>query len=162
MLLAAVLASGLPTVVDADGLNLLAQNPHSRAKWILTPHPGEAARLLGSSAGTIQNDRIEAVARLRQRYGGVIVLKGAGTLVAAAGAPPWLCTAGNPGMAAPGMGDLLTGVIAALVAQGLNLELAAVTGVEVHARAGDSAAANAPRGLVASDLLPALRAAVNP
>jgi NAD(P)H-hydrate epimerase len=149
-------------VVDADGLNLLAGKARKRDHWILTPHPGEAARLLGSSGGEIQGARIDALARLRQRYGGTIVLKGAGTLVSAQDGPPWLCTAGNPGMAAAGMGDVLTGVIGALLAQGCTLEDAAVCGVEVHARAGDAAAGSAPRGLLASDLLPALRAGVNP
>jgi NAD(P)H-hydrate epimerase len=157
-----VLASELPMVVDADGLNLLAGKARKRDHWILTPHPGEAARLLGSSVRQVQGARIDALARLRQRYGGTIVLKGAGTLVSAQDGPPWLCTAGNPGMAAAGMGDVLTGVIGALLAQGCPLEEAAVCGVEVHARAGDAAAGSAPRGLLASDLLPALRAGVNP
>jgi NAD(P)H-hydrate epimerase len=158
----AVLASGLPMVVDADGLNLLAEDARKSDHWILTPHPGEAARLLGSSGAAIQRARIDALARLRRRYGGTIVLKGAGTLVSASDGPPWICTAGNPGMATAGMGDVLTGVIGALVAQGSSLEEAAVCGVEVHARAGDAAAGSAPRGLIASDLLPALRNEVNP
>jgi len=161
-LLATVFASGLPAVVDADGLNLLAAKPLKRNNWILTPHPGEAARLLGSATAAIQKDRIRAVTDLQRRFGGTVVLKGAGTLVAADGGPPWLCTAGNPGMAAPGMGDLLTGVIGSLLAQGLTVENAAVTGVQVHARAGDSASGEAQRGLIASDLLPALRTEVNP
>ena len=158
----AVLASGLPMVVDADGLNLLAEDARRSDHWILTPHPGEAARLLGSSGAAIQRARIDALVRLRRRYGGTIVLKGAGTLVSATDGPPWICTAGNPGMATAGMGDVLTGVIGALVAQGSSLEEAAVCGVEVHARAGDAAAGSAPRGLIASDLLPALRNEVNP
>jgi NAD(P)H-hydrate epimerase len=149
-------------VVDADGLNLLAEHARKCDHWILTPHPGEAARLLGSSGSEIQRARIDALAELRQRYGGTIVLKGAGTLVSADAGPPWLCTAGNPGMAAAGMGDVLTGVIGAILAQGARLEDAAVCGVEVHARAGDTAAGSAARGLIASDLLPALRRGVNP
>ncbi|MEX2123187.1 MAG: NAD(P)H-hydrate dehydratase [Woeseia sp.] len=161
-LLDAVLSSGLPVVVDADGLNLLAENPQQRDTWILTPHPGEAGRLLGSSAGNIQAGRRKSLAELERRYGGTIVLKGAGTLISAAAGPPWLCTSGNPGMAGPGMGDVLTGVIGALLAQGCSFEDAAVAGVEVHARAGDIAAGLAPRGLIASDLLPALRTGVNP
>jgi len=161
-LLDTVLASGLPAVVDADGLNLLVAKPLKRDHWILTPHPGEAARLLGCSTTAIQEDRLRAVTELKRRFGGTAVLKGAGTLVAAEAGPPWLCTAGNPGMAAPGMGDLLTGVIGSLLAQGATLENAAVTGVQVHGRAGDTASGRAPRGLIASDLLPALRAQVNP
>ena len=161
-LLRAALASGLPLVVDADALNLLARHPQRSEQWILTPHPGEAARLLDSSSGEVQKDRSGAVTELARRYGGTVVLKGAGTLVAAGEGPPWLCTAGNPGMAAPGMGDLLTGVIGALLAQGLSLEDAAIAGVQLHALAGDHAAGRTPRGLIASDLLPALRAGVNP
>ena len=82
--------------------------------------------------------------------------------MSAADGPAWLCTAGNPGMAAPGMGDVLTGIIAALRAQGLSREMAAVGGVDIHARAGDSAAAAGQRGLLASDLLQELRVWVNP
>jgi ADP-dependent NAD(P)H-hydrate dehydratase / NAD(P)H-hydrate epimerase len=161
-LLEGVLSSGLPAVVDADGLNLLAQRPRHYAQWILTPHPGEAARLLASSTAAIQGARIDAIKRLAERFGGTIVLKGAGTLVSSSDGPPWLCTVGNPGMAAPGMGDVLTGVIGALLAQGATLEEAAITGVEVHGQAGDMAAGRTPRGLLASDLMPALRVAVNP
>ena len=99
---------------------------------------------------------------LRGRYGGVAVLKGSGTLVSASSGVPWLCSAGNPGMAAPGMGDVLTGIIAALLAQGLAPEDAATVGVAVHAGAGDLAAAGGERGLMASDLLGELRNAINP
>ncbi|MEX2496595.1 MAG: NAD(P)H-hydrate dehydratase [Woeseia sp.] len=161
-LLQAVLSSDRPLVLDADALNLLAQQPRRRDSWILTPHPGEAARLLGSTPGEIQANRLHAVGALAERYGGVIVLKGAGTLVHAGDGPPWLCTAGNPGMAGPGMGDALTGIIGSLLAQGLPPGDAAVTGVEVHARAGDAAAGEEPRGLIASDLVAALRRWVNP
>jgi len=100
--------------------------------------------------------------QLRERYGGVVVLKGSGTLVSAGSGVPWLCTSGNPGMAAPGMGDVLTGVVAALLAQGLTPEDAAAIGVEVHARAGDRAAESGERGLLASDLLAELRSVINP
>ncbi len=158
----AALAAKRPLVVDADGLNLLAARPVRRDDWILTPHPGEAGRLLGRSAAAVQADRVAAVNELRSRYGGVAVLKGAGSLVSSHDGPDRICTAGNPGMAAPGMGDVLTGVIGALLAQGLTAEQAATAGVELHARAGDAAAGAAPRGLLASDLMPALRARVNP
>jgi ADP-dependent NAD(P)H-hydrate dehydratase / NAD(P)H-hydrate epimerase len=157
----AALAAKRPVLVDADGLNLLATEPARRDDWILTPHPGEAGRLLGCSAAAVQSDRLAAVNELRRRYGGVAVLKGAGSLVSWQDGPEWICTAGNPGMAAPGMGDVLTGVIGALLAQGLTLEQAAAAGVELHARAGDAAAGSAPRGLFASDLMPALRVCVN-
>lgn len=161
-MLEAVLASGLPVVVDADGLNLLAQNPRRCGHWILTPHPGEAARLLDCSTSAVQGGRIDAVKSLAARFGGTIVLKGAGTLVSSGEGPPWLCTAGNPGMAAPGMGDVLTGVIGSLLAQGRTLAEAAIAGVQVHAEAGDMAAGTTPRGLMASDLMPCLRIGVNP
>ena len=151
-----------PAVWDADALNWLARQPATSDNRIITPHPGEAARLLDKTTADVQLDRPDAAAALVERYGGVAVLKGAGTLVADSGDDTWLCTSGNPGMAAPGMGDVLTGVIAGLLYQGLTAQQAAVIGVEVHARAGDRAAGSAERGLLASDLLVALRDIVNP
>jgi NAD(P)H-hydrate epimerase len=161
-LLAATLEAKRPLVIDADALNLLADLGQRSDDWILTPHPGEAGRLLGLSSSEIQADRTTALAALRERYGGTIVLKGAGTLVSASDGPSWLCTAGNPGMAAPGMGDVLTGVIAGLLVQRLAPELAAVCGVLAHAMAGDAAAVAGQRGMLASDLLAEVRVAVNP
>lgn len=154
--------SELPMVVDADALNLLAESKTRSDNRILTPHPGEAGRLLGTSAASIQKDRLAAVDDLQDRFGGTIVLKGAGSLVSSQDGPNWISTSGNPGMASPGMGDVLTGVIAALLAQGLPAELAATYGVEIHARAGDKAAAAGQRGLIASDVLCELRLLVNP
>ncbi len=151
-----------PAVWDADALNWLADSPGYRDERIITPHPGEAARLLGESTASVQGDRRRALTDLRGRYGGVAVLKGSGTLVSSASGAPWLCTAGNPGMAAPGMGDVLTGIIAGLLAQGLGLEDAAAVGVTAHAQAGDRAAQSGERGLLATELLAALRAVVNP
>ncbi len=116
--LTAVLGSGKPLVVDADALNLLAEvGAPARAGWILTPHPGEAGRLLGVSAADIQRDRLAALDRLLERFDGTIVLKGAGTLVGARGRTPGLCERGNPGMATAGTGDVLTGAIAGILAQ---------------------------------------------
>lgn len=151
-----------PSVWDADALNWLAQTPGAAPNRVITPHPGEAARLLGSDTARVQADRKAAVTELQSRYGGVAVLKGAGSLVFGGEAPPWLCSAGNPGMAAAGMGDVLTGVIAALLAQGLDPEQAAAAGVELHARAGDMAARAGERGMLAGDLIPLLRDLVNP
>lgn len=151
-----------PQVWDADALNLLAAAPASAANRIITPHPGEAARLLGRETADIQCDRRASALALVQRYGGIAVLKGAGSLVAGAGGKLSICTAGNPGMAVAGMGDVLTGIIAGLLAQGLDLETAALAGVEVHARAGDRAARGGERGMIASDLLHELRKVVNP
>lgn len=160
-LLVAVWDTDLPMIVDADALNLLAREPMRRDRWILTPHPGEAARLLGCSATEVQADRRTAVRALQARYGGVVVLKGAGTLIAD-GVQCRVCTAGNPGMASGGMGDVLTGVIAGLCAQGMSLSSAAAAGVLVHALAADAAALrDGERGLLASDLLPELRRWVN-
>ena len=158
--LAIVLESALPKIVDADALNLLARDHRGSAHWILTPHPGEAARLLGTSPAGVQSHRVEAVAALRERYGGVAVLKGAGTLVR--GERLHVCPYGNPGMGVGGMGDALTGIIAAFVAQGSSLEDAATAGVTAHALAGDRAAQSGERGLTPTDLIDALRRVVNP
>ncbi len=158
----ACLASGLPLVVDADGLNLLAGAPRVCDRWILTPHPGEAARLLDRPVAEVQADRHAAVRELATRYGGVAVLKGAGTLVSD-GETVAVVDRGNPGMGSGGMGDLLTGTVAALLAQGLAAPAAALLGAWLHAEAGDRAAAEGgERGLLASDLLPWLRRLANP
>ncbi len=149
-------------VWDADALNWLAEAPEFNDQRVITPHPGEAGVLLDRPTTGVQADRRKALFDLRGRYGGVAVLKGSGTLISASSGVPWLCSEGNPGMAAPGMGDVLTGVIAALLAQGLAPEDAATVGVAVHARAGDLAAAGGERGLMASDLLGELRSAINP
>lgn len=150
-----------PLVVDADGLNLLAADPARRDGWILTPHPGEAARLLGEAGpAAIGRDRFAAARALVERYGGIVILKGAGSLVCGAGLPA-VVAGGNPGMASGGMGDVLTGVVAAVLAQGLPLPAAARYGAALHAAAGDRAAGAGERGMLASDLLPHLRALVN-
>jgi hydroxyethylthiazole kinase-like uncharacterized protein yjeF len=160
------LASGLPLVVDADGLNLLAAQPVRRDDWILTPHPGEAARLLRTDTAAVQADRIGAVQALVNKYGGAVLLKGHGTLIASREMDcPWLIRAGNPGMATAGMGDVLTGLIAALLAQADShqpLADIAAAAAWIHASAGDRAAAQGERGLMATDLLQELRACLNP
>lgn len=151
-----VLACGKPMVLDADALNLLAQwgrdagHPH---QWILTPHPGEAARLAGCGVAELQSDRFAAVERLQSICGGVVVLKGAGT-VCTDGDALYLCDRGNPGMATGGMGDVLSGIIGALWAQGLSALDAARMGVYVHALAADRVASEqGERGLAATDLM---------
>ena len=156
-----VAAASQPAVWDADALNLLALTPASAGYRVITPHPGEAATLLDTGTAEIQADRPAALAALADRYGGTVVLKGAGSLVST-DSIPYISTSGNPGMAAPGMGDVLTGIVASLMGQGLDQGLAAVIGVEVHARAGDRAAVAGERGLVASDLMGELRAVLNP
>jgi NAD(P)H-hydrate epimerase len=128
----------------------------------LTPHPGEAGRLLGTDSRAVQADRFAAVAELAERYRAVVVLKGAGTLVAVPGAPAIdLCPYGNPGMASGGMGDVLSGVIGGLSAQRLDPAEAAATGVCVHALAADRAARQGERGLLAGDVIERLRGVVN-
>lgn len=154
--------SGLPLVVDADALNLLAAAPRPLANAVLTPHPGEAARLLACTTADIQQDRYAAAQALADRYQSVTVLKGAGTIVAAPGRLPAVIAAGNPGMAVGGMGDLLTGIIAALRAQGLPTFEAAAAGALLHGRAGDLAALDGARGLLPTDLLAPLRRLCNP
>lgn len=159
---AVVRGSNKASVWDADALNLLAAMPENASNRVITPHPGEAATLLGINAAQVQADRPGALAELAGKYGGVIVLKGAGTLISSDAGLPFVCSAGNPGMAAAGMGDALTGVIAAMLAQGLSLSDAAKTGVELHARAGDVAALDGERGMLASDLIAALPGVSNP
>jgi len=161
-MLDAALATGMPAVLDADALNLLAESPHRVDQRVLTPHPGEAARLLGRSAADVQRDRLGAVRDLQSRYGGCVVLKGAGSLVQLPVGPTRLCDRGNPGMASGGMGDVLTGVIAGIAGQCGDLGLAASAGVFAHAQAGDLAARRGERGLLASDVIEQLRSCVNP
>ncbi len=161
-LLAKVLQTRLPLVVDADALNLLALEPLRRENWVLTPHPGEAARLLGITSTEVQTDRFAAVTSLRDRFGGTVALKGAGSLVAGATGPIRVNRTGNPGMAGGGMGDVLTGAIAGLVAQGIEPGAAATAGVYLHGLAADHCAGEGERGMLAGDLLPVIRSLVNP
>lgn len=160
-LFARVVESGKALVIDADALNLLAESPRALPpSCILTPHPAEAARLLGKTTSEIQADRVAAIDAVAARYGATVVLKGAGSLVRDRSLA--LCPYGNPGMGVGGSGDVLTGVIAALVAQGLAGEAAARMGVLAHALAGDRAATQGERGMLPSDLIDALRGVVNP
>lgn len=156
------LDAGKPLVLDADALNLLAQSPRELADAILTPHPGEAARLLGVSTDEVQRDRFSAARSIADRFNAVVVLKGAGSIVAAPNELPRVIGAGNPGMAVGGMGDALTGVIAALRGQGLSAFDAASAGALLHSLAGDAAAEDGERGLLPSDLMPHIRRLANP
>ncbi len=164
MLLAGVLVAGKPVVFDADALNLLVASPRPLpAGSILTPHPGEAARLLGIGSAEVQGDRLGIARRLAEKFDAVVVLKGAGSIIAGPGRSPRRVDAGNPGMAVGGMGDVLTGVVAALRAQGLDAFDAASCGALLHAAAGDAAArAGGERGLLPTDLMPWLRRLANP
>ena len=151
-----------PLILDADGLNLLAERPDRRGHWLLTPHPGEAGRLLGWATERVEANRLEALNELGLRFGADILLKGAGTLLGSAERQPEIIPAGNPGMASGGMGDVLSGIVGGLCAQGLKLEAAARFGVLLHGAAGDLAAAEAgERGLLASDLFPWIRQLLN-
>ena len=161
-LLSRVLEFDLPMVVDADALNLLSSEPMHKNEWVITPHPGEAARLLKCTTIEIQQDRLQSVQKLQMKYGGVAVLKGSGTLVKGKDKNSTsICTAGNPGMATGGMGDVLTGIIAGLLAQGLHSYDAARFGVQLHAQSADIAAQQGMRGMLASDLFVPLRQLVN-
>jgi NAD(P)H-hydrate epimerase len=157
-------AAGRPLVIDADALNLLAAAPMALPQEaILTPHPGEAARLLGVSTAQVQGDRFAAARELCARHQCVVVLKGAGTIVAGPEATPRVIAAGNPGMAVGGTGDVLTGVIAALRAQGMRAFEAASCGALLHAAAGDAAVCDGgERGLLPTDLMPWIRRLANP
>jgi NAD(P)H-hydrate epimerase len=164
-----------PLVIDADGLNILAtmvnnvevQNILAQLPaLVLTPHPGEASRLLDCNIANIENDRYSASKSIAQKYQSTCILKGAGTIVQKNGShqlpSSWICKGGNPGMATAGMGDLLTGVIGAFLAQGFTSQKAAVYAVCAHAEAGDRVAIqHGQRGMIASDLLQTLRAIVN-
>ena len=163
-MLGEVLEVSCPQVVDADALRLLAADlrKNSSGDWVLTPHPGEAATLLGTTTAEIQKDRFSAAGRIQETYGGVVVLKGCGTLVAGADRGIGVCAGGNPGMATAGMGDVLTGVIASLIGQGLDIGHAALAGACLHAAAGDRAREQGMYGMVASDLLPHLRMLSDP
>ena len=167
--------SDLPLIIDADGLNVLADSIQEgfqpvRENWILTPHSKEAARLLQTDVATIEANRFAAIEQLTKKYKATVVLKGAGTLIKEYRSdskkredisPVYVCDLGNPGMATAGMGDLLAGITAALVAQKLSLKDACNLGVFIHALAGDIVARDGQRGIVASDLLGFIKGIVN-
>lgn len=156
-----VLKQKMPIVLDAGGLQWLSRNPCKRDNWVLTPHPGEAAQLLGLTSDDIQADRYQAAVDLQATYEGIVVLKGAGSIIQGPDNVPEVCCAGNPGMATAGMGDILSGVIAGLIAQELSTYEAARTGVCLHAAAGDLASEAGERGLLATDLFPHIRLLAN-
>lgn len=163
-MLDAALDAGKPLVLDADALNAMARrDPLALGDAVLTPHPGEAARLLGERVPDLERDRILSVRQIAARYDCAVVLKGEGTVVMAPGEIPVIIDAGNPGMAAGGMGDVLTGVIASAIAQGWSNFDAAVCGALLHAAAGDAAARDGgERGLLPSDLFVHVRRLANP
>jgi len=170
------ISASKPLVIDADALHLLAEKREQgaaakgtgikRDNWILTPHPGEAAALLNKSIGEIQEDRYTAVRELNETWGGVCLLKGSGSLICAvedSRQKLFLCSEGNAGMATGGMGDVLSGIIGSLVAQGNTLENSLCAGACIHGEAADlSMQADGQRGMAATDLMPYIRQLVNP
>jgi NAD(P)H-hydrate epimerase len=153
--------SGKMLVIDADGLNLLAHATEKYDKWVLTPHPGEAARLIQSNPGDIQQDRFTAATAIQRKFGGIVVLKGSGTLVAS-DSEIAVSHTGNPGMASGGMGDVLAGLIGGMLAQGFSMKDAAQQGAYLHGMAADLAAEQyGERGMLASDLMPYIQQLVN-
>ena len=181
LLFARVLESDLPIIIDADALNLLSEEEQSSSNWVITPHPGEASRLLKTDVNTIQSDRFQSAKMLHEKYQGPVVLKGCGSIVADSRGNLFVCDVGNPGMSSGGMGDVLTGVIAGFIAQGIEMDEvtyrdwnrisdeddidvigdATKLGVLVHAYAADLAAGSMERGLMATDLMPYLRKLAN-
>lgn len=157
-ILGAALANDIPCVLDADALNLLSDNKdlrsacaNRRADTLLTPHPGEAARLLGCGVPDVQNDRIDAARRIAENLNAHVVLKGNGSVVVARDGHWFINTSGNPGMASAGMGDVLSGILGALLAQRYSGEAALVLGVHLHGCAADAAGHGV--GLTASELI---------
>jgi NAD(P)H-hydrate epimerase len=156
-----VLLSGISTVIDADGLNALTGNTDmfkkAKAPLVLTPHPGEMARLTGLTTEAVQQNRPDLARTWSKNWGVVLVLKGAGSIIASPDGTLYINPTGNPGMATGGSGDVLTGIIAGLMAQGIEAAGAAASGVYLHGLAGDKAAREKGlMGLVAGDILQAL------
>ena len=156
-----VIQANKPAVLDADALMLLSQRPEYRDNWILTPHPGEAAKLLQCSIAEVEQNRFAAVKNIVSKYGGICVLKGAGTLICD-GKNTWINTSGNSGMASGGMGDVLSGIIAALLMQ-VNTPLdAARLAVYIHGQSADNIAEkNGKIGMLAGDLFSEIQLLVN-
>lgn len=158
----AAITAQLPMVMDASALRLLATSPQTDDDWVLTPHAGEASSLLSTSIKAVQNDRYHSAESIQHQYGGTVVLKGTGTVIQTAEKIRYVCPKGNPGMATAGMGDVLSGIIAGLCAQGISLSDAAKAGVWIHAYAGDKAAETKGEiGLLASDLLDYIPGIIN-
>ena len=169
-LLRAALKAPVPLVLDADALNLIAANRpllaavgKRAAATLLTPHPAEAARLLGEDTRAVQADRVASARLLAQRYRSFVVLKGNGSVIAAPDGKWWINSSGNPGMASAGMGDALTGIVAALLAQAAEPLTALLAGVYLHGAAADElvAAGTGPVGITASEVIDNARALLN-
>lgn len=159
-LLRTALHSDAALVLDADALNILAEHPglcgillERKAATVLTPHPGEAARLLGCESGEIRQDRVGAIRRLAKKFGCSMVLKGADSLCMTSTGELFVNRTGNPGMSSPGMGDVLTGMIAAFIAQGMSADESLLAAVYLHGAAGDELAKQGiTLGMTATDV----------
>lgn len=169
-LLREVLDANVPLVLDADALNLIASSktlqtrlPKRNAPSVLTPHPAEAARLLACTTAEVQTDRVKAAIELAQRYRAIAVLKGNGSIIASPDGTWLINTSGNPGMASAGMGDVLTGMIAALLAQGAGARAATAAAVWLHGAAGDALVreGKGPIGISASEVIGEARRLLN-
>jgi hydroxyethylthiazole kinase-like uncharacterized protein yjeF len=169
-LLRAALAAPLPLILDADALNLIGASPalaaataKRAAATLMTPHPAEAARLLGESTRAVQSDRVAAARAIAERYRSVALLKGNGSVIAEPGGRYWVNPTGNPGMASAGMGDALAGIVAALCAQGAAPRDALLAGAWLHGAAADAlvAAGSGPVGITASEVIDSTRALLN-
>jgi len=165
-LVGAALASDIPCILDADALNLIAENTdlrkacaHRSAETLLTPHPAEAARLLGSNVAAVQDDRVKAARMLAENLNAHTVLKGNGSIIVARDGHWFINASGNPGMASAGMGDVLAGMLGALLVQRYSGETALALGVHLHGVAADTLAkeGNGPVGLTAGELIDASR-----
>lgn len=156
--------TNLPKIIDADALNLLSvsKNKYDLQNAILTPHPGEAARLLGCNVEWIQKNRQSAIKKLQEKYQATIVLKGSGSLILGEDQKLYQCQFGNAGMAVAGMGDVLTGIVSGLVAQKISLNQTAILGVNIHALAGDLAKDQQGEiGMLPTDLIDCIRTIIN-
>lgn len=159
-----------PLVLDADALVLLAENTELHQALaarehttLLTPHPGEAAALLACSVADVQSDRIASALQISEKYWAIVLLKGAGTVIAMPDGQWFINASGNPGLAAAGMGDTLAGIIGGLAAQGMELDQAALLGTYLHGAAADALVAEGigPFGLTASEVTFAARELIN-
>ena len=150
-----------PKVIDADGLVFVKAKNLKQDNWVLTPHPGEAAELLNTSSKNIQDNRQLSLKKISNKFGGVIILKGHNTMIGHDENPSNICLKGNPGMATAGSGDVLAGIVSAMIGQKLSLFDASSVAVEIHAKAGDLASKDGERGLLAGDIIDEIRGCVN-
>ena len=165
-----VLEKDIPVVLDADAINLVAKHEKTRSlltnrtsPTLLTPHPGEAARLIGCEIDKVQSNRILHACNLSEEFDADVLIKGAGSVCALSDGSWFINTSGNPGLASAGMGDALTGIIGALIAQGAHSHVALLAGVHLHGLAADDLVKNGigPIGITASETIKQARLLLN-